>query len=96
MLDRVNGSRVFTTPEQIGRVLLLIFLTVSAIRTFSWYFEATLPSTPPNDYVPTYVVPPPPHAVLVALPPERSAAPETALAGIVLTWYDETPSARAE
>lgn len=43
--DRLSGVRVFTTPEQIGRVLLLLFLVVSAIRTFFWYFEATLPRT---------------------------------------------------
>ena len=58
VLDRINGSRIFTTPEQIGRVLLLVFLVVSTIRTFFWYFEATLPTTPPNQYTPTYVAPP--------------------------------------
>jgi hypothetical protein len=57
VLDRINGSRIFNTPEQIGRVLLLIFLVVSTIRTFFWYFEATLPATPPNQYVPTYIQP---------------------------------------
>ena len=41
-LDRINGARVFSTPEQIGRVLLFVFLVISAIRTFFWYFEATL------------------------------------------------------
>ncbi|WIG60943.1 MAG: hypothetical protein OJF49_003691 [Ktedonobacterales bacterium] len=44
VLDRINGVRVFSTPEQIGRMLLLVFLVVSAIRTFFWYFEATLPA----------------------------------------------------
>jgi hypothetical protein len=55
VLDRVNGVRIFTTPEQIGRVLLLIFLVVSAIRTFFWYFEATLPSSPPPQFIPAYI-----------------------------------------
>ncbi len=57
VLDRINGVRVFATPEQIGRVLLLVFLVVSAIRTFYWYFEVTLPSTPPNQYIPTSIGP---------------------------------------
>ena len=43
VLDRINGTRVFLTPEQIGRVLLLGFLLFSTVRTFFWYFEATLP-----------------------------------------------------
>jgi hypothetical protein len=43
VLDRINGVRVFSTPEQIGRVLLLGFLLFSTVRTFFWYFEATLP-----------------------------------------------------
>ncbi len=43
VLDRINGVRVFLTPEQIGRILLLVFLLASTIRTFFWYFEATLP-----------------------------------------------------
>jgi 4-amino-4-deoxy-L-arabinose transferase-like glycosyltransferase len=106
VLDRVNGARVFGTPEQIGRVLLLIFLTISTIRTFYWYFEATLPVKPPNDYIPTYVAPPPAHAALVALPSSaalpmrgdftRMGLPGTAAAGIVLTWQHETSSAPAE
>lgn len=45
VLDRMNGARVFSTPQQIGRVLLLLFLVVSTVRTFFWYFEATLPPT---------------------------------------------------
>ncbi|HEX9069516.1 MAG TPA: glycosyltransferase family 39 protein [Ktedonobacterales bacterium] len=53
VLDRVNGARVFTTPEQIGRVLLLVFLLIMTVRTFFWYFEAMLPSTPPNQWIPT-------------------------------------------
>lgn len=53
VLDRIHGVRVFGTPEQIGRVLLLVFLVISTIRTFFWYFEATLPSTPPNQWIPT-------------------------------------------
>lgn len=57
VLDRINGTRIFSTPEQIGRILLLIFLTISAIRTFYWYFEATLPAQAPGQYTPTYVEP---------------------------------------
>lgn len=53
VLDRINGVRVFSTPEQIGRVLLLVFLVVSTIRTFFWYFEVTLPSRP-KEFSPTY------------------------------------------
>jgi 4-amino-4-deoxy-L-arabinose transferase-like glycosyltransferase len=49
--DRAHGARVFANPEQIGRVLLMAFLLVSTVRTFYWYFEATLPSTPPNTTV---------------------------------------------
>jgi hypothetical protein len=52
-LDRANGVRVFTTPEQIGRVLLFVFLLVSTIRTFYWYFEVTLPTSTPNQYIPS-------------------------------------------
>jgi hypothetical protein len=54
-LDRMNGVRVFTTPEQIGRIALFIFLMASAIRTFYWYFEASLPSEPGNGYTPSSV-----------------------------------------
>jgi hypothetical protein len=43
VLDRINGARVFSTPEQIGRILLLGFLLFSTVRTFFWYFEASLP-----------------------------------------------------
>ena len=57
VLDRINGARVFSTPEQIGRLLLFFFLLVSAIRTFFWYFEATLPSAPPPQFIPSYVAP---------------------------------------
>lgn len=53
VLDRINGARVFSTPEQIGRVLLFVFLAISAIRTFFWYFEATLPTAPPNQWIPS-------------------------------------------
>ncbi len=53
VLDRVNGVRIFTTPEQIGRVLLFIFLLASALRTFYWYFEVTLPTSGPNQFVPS-------------------------------------------
>jgi hypothetical protein len=53
VLDRVNGVRVFSSPEQIGRILLFVFLVITTIRTFFWYFEATLPSTPPNSWIPT-------------------------------------------
>jgi hypothetical protein len=53
VLDRIHGTRVFSSPEQIGRILLLVFLVVATLRTFFWYFEATLPSTPPNQWIPT-------------------------------------------
>lgn len=54
VLDRVNGVRVFTTPEQIGRLLLLVFLVVSTVRTFFWYFEATLPPRQ-HQFTPSFV-----------------------------------------
>lgn len=57
VLDRANGVRIFSTPEQMGRVLLLIFLVVSTVRTFFWYFEVTLPTAPLDQYVPSYVGP---------------------------------------
>lgn len=47
-LDRAHGVRVFVTPETIGRLLLMVFLVFSALRTFYWYFQASLPTTPPN------------------------------------------------
>jgi 4-amino-4-deoxy-L-arabinose transferase-like glycosyltransferase len=53
VLDRMTGARVFTNPEQIGRLLLLLFLVASALRTFFWYFEATLPASP-SQYNPSY------------------------------------------
>ncbi|HEY7984772.1 MAG TPA: glycosyltransferase family 39 protein, partial [Ktedonobacterales bacterium] len=52
-LDRAHGARVFANPERIGRFVLMVFLLVSALRTFYWYFQATLPATPPNTFVPT-------------------------------------------
>jgi glycosyl transferase family 87 len=52
-LDRAHGARVFANPEYIGRFVLMVFLLVSAMRTFYWYFQATLPTTPPNTFVPT-------------------------------------------
>jgi hypothetical protein len=57
VLDRMNGVRVFTTPEQIGRVLLLLFLVVSTIRTFFWYFESTLPSRAGSQQTPSWTAP---------------------------------------
>jgi hypothetical protein len=57
VLDRMNGVRVFTTPEQIGRVLLLLFLVVSTIRTFFWYFESTLPSRAGTQQTPSLTAP---------------------------------------
>jgi len=57
VLDRMNGVRVFTTPEQIGRVLLLLFLVVSTIRTFFWYFESTLPSRAGTQQTPSWTAP---------------------------------------
>lgn len=56
VLDRLHGVRVFTTPEQIGRLALLVFLLVSTIRTFFWLFEATLPSQPGSG-LPSFVAP---------------------------------------
>lgn len=56
VLDRMNGVRVFTTPEQIGRIALFLFLSISALRTFYWYFEATLPTTPANTFTPSALV----------------------------------------
>jgi hypothetical protein len=52
-LDRAHGARVFANPEYIGRFVLMVFLLISTMRTFYWYFQATLPTTPPNTYVPT-------------------------------------------
>ncbi|HKV83470.1 MAG TPA: glycosyltransferase family 39 protein [Ktedonobacterales bacterium] len=57
VIDRINGARVFSTPEQMGRLLLLVFLMASTVRTFFWYFEATLPSAPPPQFIPSYVAP---------------------------------------
>ena len=53
MVDRTGGARVFSTPEQIGRILLLAFLLVSTIRTFFWYFEATLPAPANQQWTPS-------------------------------------------
>ena len=57
VFDRLSGVRVFTTPEQIGRVLLLLFLLVSTIRTFFWYFEATLPTRSGSQQTPSWTIP---------------------------------------
>ncbi|MEO7002957.1 MAG: glycosyltransferase 87 family protein [Ktedonobacterales bacterium] len=54
-LDRISGVRVFTTPEQIGRLALFVFLLASAIRTFFWYFESTLPNIPANQFTPSFI-----------------------------------------
>lgn len=51
--DRANGVRLFANPERIGRVLLMTFLLFSALRTFFWYFQATLPINPPNVNLPS-------------------------------------------
>jgi hypothetical protein len=53
VVDRTGGVRVFSTPEQIGRILLLAFLLVSTIRTFFWYFEATLPAPSNQQWTPS-------------------------------------------
>jgi hypothetical protein len=50
-VDRAHGARVFATPERIGRLLFMVFLVVCALRTFYWYFQATLPTTPPNSTI---------------------------------------------
>ena len=55
--DRLSGDRVFATPEQIGRILLLLFLVVSTIRTFFWYFEATLPTRSGSQQTPSWTIP---------------------------------------
>jgi hypothetical protein len=47
-IDRVHGASVLTTPERIGRLLLMAFLVICTLRTFYWYFQATLPNTPLN------------------------------------------------
>jgi hypothetical protein len=52
-LDRATGARVFANPDRIGRMLLMLFLLVSALRTFYWYFQATLPSVPLNTSIPS-------------------------------------------
>ncbi|HEY7850988.1 MAG TPA: glycosyltransferase family 39 protein, partial [Ktedonobacterales bacterium] len=79
VLDRMNGVRVFTTPEQIGRIALFLFLSISALRTFYWYFEATLPSSPTNTFTPSAV------ALQMALTLARVAlAMARALPGIYL------------
>ena len=57
VFDRMTGARVFSNPEQIGRLLLLLFLVVSTLRTFFWYFEATLPSATSDQFQPSYTPP---------------------------------------
>jgi hypothetical protein len=52
-LDRANGARVFANPDRIGRMLFMVFLLISALRTFYWYFQATLPTTPLNTTIPS-------------------------------------------
>ena len=83
-LDRMNGVRVFTTPEQIGRIALFIFLMASAIRTFYWYFEASLPTEPGNGYTPSSV------GLGLALTLGRAAL---ALAGALATHLPLLPGA---
>src|SRR5262249_42428632 len=78
VLDRTHGVRVFSTPEQIGRILLLIFLLVSTIRTFFWYFEATLPAPTPQfipSSAPSQTVLTPPTGEVTALVLGVVAAP---------------------
>jgi hypothetical protein len=50
-LDRAHGGKLFVGPEQIGRLLLLAFLVVTTLRTFYWYFQATLPNAPLNSTI---------------------------------------------
>jgi hypothetical protein len=69
VLDRTNGTRVFSTPEHIGRIVLLIFLLASTVRTFFWYFEATLP-TPNQQWTPSLE---PSHVALIA--PAQPSSP---------------------
>lgn len=88
VFDRMTGARVFTNPEQIGRLLLLLFLVVSTLRTFFWYFEATLPNTSSNQFQPSYTGP----SVTSTMPP---ALDGTAQVGVLLTdWYVGLPSSR--
>lgn len=75
VLDRINGVRIFSTPEQIGRVLLLMFLVFSTIRTFFWYFEASLPPRQ-KDFVPSWNG----SNVVYALPDNAEAHHDTRLA----------------
>lgn len=74
VVDRINGVRIFSTPEQIGRVLLLMFLVFSTIRTFFWYFEATLPPRQ-KDFVPSWNG----SHVVYAQPPKTGAHHDTRL-----------------
>ncbi|HEV8192704.1 MAG TPA: glycosyltransferase family 39 protein, partial [Ktedonobacterales bacterium] len=82
VFDRMTGARVFTNPEQIGRQLLLLFLVVSTLRTFFWYFEATLPSTSSSQFQPSYVGP----AAALVVPTHRISG------GVRMAdWYTELP-----
>lgn len=81
VLDRISGVRVFSTPEQIGRILLLVFLVVSAIRTFFWYFEVTLPTSGPIQTVPSYTG-----------PRSAQAPPDAKGTDFVITYHPQSTS----
>ncbi len=98
VFDRMTGARVFSNPEQIGRLLLLVFLVVSTLRTFFWYFEATLPSTSSNQFQPSYTGPavafvmPPTSAVIlgsVGVADRYTQLPGSPNAGIVLVHVSD-------
>jgi hypothetical protein len=74
VLDRTNGVRVFSSPERIGRIVLLIFLLVSTVRTFFWYFEATLP-TPTQQWTPSLA----PQRTALVVPARATGEPEALL-----------------
>jgi hypothetical protein len=81
VLDRTNGTRVFSTPEHIGRIVLLIFLLASTVRTFFWYFEATLP-TPTQQWTPSLA---PSHVALLAPTQPASPSRQIAIQGLSAT-----------
>ena len=80
VLDRTNGARVFSTPEHIGRIVLLIFLMASTVRTFFWYFEATLP-TPNQQWTPSMA----PSHVALASPLQPTSSRQVLIKGLSAT-----------
>ena len=90
VFDRMTGARIFTNPEQIGRLLLLLFLVVSTLRTFFWYFEATLPNTTSNQFQPSFISPATGPVVAHVISPKEEAIYGV---GTVADWHAELPSA---